>query len=65
MPLALGAPSAAAQTVDDGLMMPNGVSSTGVLYTHDSRDEYGKERSNVSRARMALNSSARACQERT
>ncbi|MDP9176804.1 MAG: transporter [Gemmatimonadota bacterium] len=38
--LALGASSAAAQTVDDGLMMPKGKLSAGVLYTHDSWDEY-------------------------
>ncbi len=38
--LALGASSAAAQTIDDGLMMPRGTLSAGVLYTHDSWDQY-------------------------
>lgn len=38
--LVLGASSAAAQTVDDGLMMPKGTLSAGVLYAHDSWDEY-------------------------
>jgi hypothetical protein len=38
--LVLGASSAAAQTVDDGLMLPKGTVSAGVLYTHDSWDHY-------------------------
>ena len=40
MLLVLGASSAAAQTSDDGLMMPKGMLSTGVLYSHDSWDQY-------------------------
>ncbi len=39
-PLILGASSASAQTIDDGRMMPKGVISTGVLYTHDSWNQY-------------------------
>jgi len=38
--LVLGASSAAAQTVDDGLIMPKGRLRTGVLYAHDSWDQY-------------------------
>jgi hypothetical protein len=34
------ASSAAAQTVDDGLMMPKRTLSAGVLYAHDSWDQY-------------------------
>ena len=40
MVLMLGASSAAAQTIDDGLMMPKRTLSTGVLYAHDSWNEY-------------------------
>jgi hypothetical protein len=40
MLLVLGASSAAAQTTDDGLMMPKGMLSAGVLYTRDSWDQY-------------------------
>jgi len=38
--LVLGASSAAAQTVDDGLMMRKGMLSTGVIYAHDSWSQY-------------------------
>lgn len=38
--LMIGASSAAAQTVDDGRMMPKGMLSSGVMYTHDSWDQY-------------------------
>jgi hypothetical protein len=38
--LVLGTSSAAAQSVDDGLMMPKGTLSAGVQYTHDSWDHY-------------------------
>ena len=38
--LVLGASSAAAQTVDDGRMMSKGMLSSGLLYTHDSWDQY-------------------------
>jgi hypothetical protein len=38
--LVSGASSAAAQTIDDGLMMPKGTLSIGALYSHDSWDEY-------------------------
>ena len=38
--LVLGASAAAAQTVDDGRMIPKGMLSSGVLYTHDSWDQY-------------------------
>jgi hypothetical protein len=38
--LALGASSAAGQTVDDGRMMPKGMLSAGVVYAHDSWDQY-------------------------
>jgi hypothetical protein len=37
---AVGASSAAAQTADDGLMMPKKMLSAGVLYAHDSWDQY-------------------------
>src|SRR5215210_5266519 len=38
--LAFGASSAAAQAVDDGRMMPKGMLSAGVVYAHDSWDQY-------------------------
>lgn len=38
--LAFGASSAAAQTADDGRMMPKGMLSAGVVYAHDSWDQY-------------------------
>jgi hypothetical protein len=37
---AVGASSAAAQTSDDGVMMPKRTLSVGVLYAHDSWDQY-------------------------
>src|ERR1700694_5904437 len=37
---AVSAPSAAAQTSDDGLIMPKRTLSAGVLYAHDSWDQY-------------------------
>ena len=37
---AVSASSAAAQTMDDGLMMPKRTLSTGVLYAHDSWNQY-------------------------
>jgi len=37
---AVSASSAAAQTTDDGLMMPKRTLMTGVLYAHDSWDQY-------------------------
>jgi hypothetical protein len=40
MLLVLGASSAAAQTIDDGLMMPKRTLSSGVQYSHDSWHEY-------------------------
>lgn len=36
----LAASSASAQTIDDGLVIPKKTLSTGVLYAHDSWDEY-------------------------
>jgi hypothetical protein len=38
--VAIPASAAAAQGVDDGLMMPKGTLSAGVLYSHDSWDQY-------------------------
>jgi len=38
--LMLASSSAGAQSVDDGSMMPKGILSTGVLYTHDSWNQY-------------------------
>jgi hypothetical protein len=38
--VAISASSAAAQGVDDGLMMPGKTLSAGVLYSHDSWDQY-------------------------
>ncbi|HEX9606034.1 MAG TPA: transporter [Gemmatimonadaceae bacterium] len=38
--VAVGASSAAAQTADDGLMMPKKTLVAGVLYAHDSWDQY-------------------------
>ena len=38
--LVLGASSASAQAVDDGRMMTKGMLSAGVLYAHDSWDQY-------------------------
>ena len=40
MLLVFGVSPLLAQTVDDGLMMPKGTLSVGVLYSHDSWDEY-------------------------
>src|SRR5688572_5352367 len=40
MLLLLSISPAAAQSIDDGLMMPKGTLSLGVLYAHDSWDEY-------------------------
>ena len=40
MLLLLSTSPAAAQSIDDGLMMPKGTLSLGVLYAHDSWDEY-------------------------
>jgi hypothetical protein len=37
---AISASPAAAQGVDDGLMMPKGTLSAGILYSHDSWDRY-------------------------
>jgi hypothetical protein len=37
---AVSASSAAAQSTDDGSMMPKGTLTTGVLYAHDSWDQY-------------------------
>ena len=37
---AVSTSSVAAQTVEDGFMMPKGTLSTGVLYAHDSWDKY-------------------------
>ena len=37
---ALGASSASAQTLDDGLLIPKKTLTTGVMYAHDSWDEY-------------------------
>ena len=37
---AISASSAAAQTLDDGFMMRKGTLSTGVVYAHDSWDQY-------------------------
>src|SRR5216117_1309954 len=37
---AVSASSAAAQTIDDGFMMPKKTLSAGVLYAHESWDEY-------------------------
>lgn len=37
---AIGASSAAAQTIDDGLMMPRRTLTAGVLYAHESWDQY-------------------------
>ncbi len=37
---AVSASSAAAQTIDDGFMMPKKTLSAGVLYAHDSWDQY-------------------------
>jgi hypothetical protein len=37
---AVSASSATAQTLDDGLMMPKKTLSTGVVYAHDSWDQY-------------------------
>ncbi len=37
---ATGASSAAAQTADDGFMMPRKTLSAGVMYTHESWDQY-------------------------
>jgi hypothetical protein len=36
----IGAASSAAQTVDDGLMMPKGNVSAGLLYAHDTWNQY-------------------------
>lgn len=38
--LVLGPSSAAAQSIDDGLMMPKGALGAGVVYSHDSWDHY-------------------------
>jgi hypothetical protein len=38
--IALGAPSLAAQTIDDGFLMSKHVLATGVMYSHESWDEY-------------------------
>lgn len=40
LPFALGASAAAAQTIDDGLLMPKRTVSGGVVYAHDSWDQY-------------------------
>ena len=40
MLLVFGVSPAGAQMVDDGLMMPKGMVSVGVMYSHDSWDEY-------------------------
>ena len=37
---ALGASSASAQTLDDGLLIPKKTLTTGVMYAHDSWDQY-------------------------
>lgn len=38
--LALGSAPAAAQTVDDGRLLPKGMVTAGVVYAHDSWDQY-------------------------